>query len=137
MNFTRRTNRWEEPFLSVTAWGADCTGLAASRAGRDSALASKPNIIILPVDDMGATDTSVRILTDEGGNPQHHPLNDRCRTPNMERLAALGTRFSISYAHSVRSPTRISILTGQNSARRRATDYIHAFRNNRDVDNES
>jgi arylsulfatase A-like enzyme len=90
----------------------------------------KPNIIIFLVDDMGLMDTSVPMLTDENGNPKPYPLNDWYRTPNMERLASQGTRFSDFYAHPVCSPSRISIMSGQNSARHRTTDYIHAYGNN-------
>lgn len=83
---------------------------------------------------MGLMDTSVPMLTDENGTPQRHPLNDWYRTPNMKRLAAMGIRFSNFYAHSVCSPSRISIMNGQNAARHRTTDYIHAYENNRDID---
>ncbi len=90
----------------------------------------KPNIIIFLVDDWGVMDTSVAMLADENGNPKRHPWNDFYRTPNVERLAAQGVRFSSFYAHNVCSPTRISILTGQNAARHCATDWIAPFGNN-------
>ncbi|MCP4313063.1 MAG: sulfatase-like hydrolase/transferase, partial [Bacteroidetes bacterium] len=96
-----------------------------------------PNIVLFLVDDMGLMDTSVPMLTDENGEPQAHPLNDWYRTPNMERLAERGTRFSDFYAHSVCSPTRVSILTGQNSARHHTTDYINPWENNRYLDNKA
>ena len=41
----------------------------------------------------------------------------------MERLAALGTRFSQFCAQSVCSPTRVSLMTGQNAARQRRIPY--------------
>lgn len=91
----------------------------------------QPNIIIFLVDDMGLMDTSLPFLVDANGAPERHPLNDLYRTPNMERLAAQGVRFSTFYAQSVCSPTRISILTGQNAARHRTTAWIAAERNNR------
>ncbi|MEO2016350.1 MAG: sulfatase [Fuerstiella sp.] len=93
-----------------------------------------PNIVFFLVDDMGLMDTSVPMLMGDEGKPQRHPLNDWYRTPNMERLAALGTRFSNFYSHSVCSPTRVSIMTGQNSARHRTTDYIFPWQNNRLID---
>ena len=95
---------------------------------------SKPNIIVFLVDDMGLMDTSAPMLTDADDKPQRHALNDWYRTPNMERLAEQGIRFSNFYAHSVCSPSRISIMNGQNAARHRTTDYIHAYENNRDMD---
>ena len=91
----------------------------------------KPNILLFLVDDMGLMDTSVPFLTDKNGNPQKHPLNDWYRTPNMERLAKLGTRFSTFYAQSVCSPSRASLLTGQNAARHRTTQWIKPSENNR------
>ena len=83
-----------------------------------------PNIILFLVDDMGLMDTSVPMLADKEGKPQKHPLNDWYRTPNMERLAKQGVRFSQFYAQSVCSPTRASLMTGQNSARHRVTQFI-------------
>ncbi len=93
--------------------------------------AEKPNIVIFLVDDMGLMDTSVPMLVDADGNPKRYPLNDWYRTPNMERLAEQGIRFTDFYAHSVCSPTRVSIMTGQNSARHRTTNWIHPGMNNR------
>jgi arylsulfatase A-like enzyme len=84
----------------------------------------KPNIILFLVDDMGLMDTSVPMLADKDGKPQKHPLNSWYRTPNMERLAKQGVRFSQFYAQSVCSPTRASLMTGQNSARHRVTQFI-------------
>jgi arylsulfatase A-like enzyme len=101
-----------------------------------SAKPDQPHIILFLVDDMGLMDTSVPMLTDENGQPQRHPLNDWYRTPNMERLAAQGVRFSNFYSHSVCSPTRVSIMSGQNSARHRTTDYIFPWKNNRLIDNK-
>ena len=48
----------------------------------------------------------------------------------MERLAAQGIRFNQFYAMSVCSPTRNSIMTGQNAARHRATNWIRPDSNN-------
>ncbi|MEM1294567.1 MAG: sulfatase [Verrucomicrobiota bacterium] len=84
----------------------------------------KPNIVVFLVDDMGLMDSSLPFLTDEEGNPERHPLNDFYRTPNMERLAKRGTRFSQFYAMSVCSPTRASIMNGQTSARHTTTQFI-------------
>lgn len=91
---------------------------------------TKPNIIIFLVDDMGVMDTSVPFLTDAAGKPKRYPLNDYYRTPNMERLAARGVRFNNFCAMSVCSPTRISILTGQNAARHHTTNWINPDKDN-------
>ena len=84
-----------------------------------------PNIVVFLIDDMGVMDTSVPFLTDKDGKPKRYPLNDYYRTPSMERLAKQGIRFNQFYAMSVCSPTRISIMTGQNAARHRATNWIN------------
>ena len=90
-----------------------------------------PNIIIFLVDDMGLMDTSVPFLTDKNGNSVKYPLNDYYITPNIEKLAEQGIRFTNFYAHSVCSPSRTSILTGQNSARHGVTNWIKPDENNR------
>ncbi len=99
-------------------------------AETNSAEDSLPNIIVFLVDDMGIMDTSVPFLTDDRGNPKRYPLNDYFRTPNMERLAARGIRFNQFSAMSVCSPTRVSIMTGQNPARHRTTNWINPNRDN-------
>lgn len=95
-----------------------------------AAQSQQPNIIVFLVDDMGIMDTSVPFLTNEKGKPERHPLNDWYRTPNMERLADRGIRFNNFYAMSVCSPTRISIMTGQNASRHHATNWINPWSNN-------
>lgn len=95
-----------------------------------AAQSEQPNIIVFLVDDMGVMDTSVPFLTDKNGKPERHPLNDWYRTPNMERLAERGIRFNNFYAMSVCSPTRISIMTGQNSSRHHSTNWINPWMNN-------
>lgn len=104
-------------------WLAGVSGLA-------HAADAPPNIVVFLVDDMGVMDTSVPFLADEGGAPRRYPLNDFYRTPNMERLAAQGIRFNNFCAMSVCSPTRISLMTGQNAARHRTTNWINADENN-------
>jgi len=86
---------------------------------------NKPNVILFLVDDMGLMDTSVPMLANQDGKPQEHPLNNFYQTPNMERLAKQGVRFSQFYAQSVCSPSRVSLMTGQNSARHRVTQWIN------------
>src|SRR5262245_17215221 len=90
-----------------------------------------PNIVIMLVDDMGVMDTSVPFLTDAAGKPVRYPLNDYYRTPNMERLAKRGIRFNNFCSMSVCSPTRISLMTGQNAARHRTTNWINPDTDNR------
>ncbi len=102
-----------------------CAACASTHAAQP-----QPNLVIMLVDDMGIMDTSVPFLTDEAGKPKRYPLNDYYRTPNMERLAARGIRFNNFCAMSVCSPTRISVMTGQNAARHRTTNWINPDRDN-------
>ncbi len=92
---------------------------------------TSPNIIVFLVDDMGLMDSSVPFLTDTKGNPVSYALNDFYKTPHMERLSKQGIRFSNFYAHSVCSPSRTSILTGQNAIRHGVTNWIRSEKNNR------
>lgn len=91
----------------------------------------RPNVVIFLVDDMGLMDTSLPFLTDKSGNPIRYPLNDWYQTPNMERMAKQGIRFSTFYAQSVSSPSRASIMTGQNSTRHGTTNWIDSESNNK------
>ena len=82
-----------------------------------SIAADRPNIVLLLVDDMGWQDTSLPF------HSETTPFNRRYRTPNMERLAADGMKFTQAYACSVCSPTRVSLMTGLNAARHRVTNW--------------
>ncbi len=77
----------------------------------------QPNILFFFVDDMGWQDTSV---------PFYHErtkLNDQYFTPNMEKLATGGMKFTQAYAYAVCSPSRISLMTGMNGARHQVTNW--------------
>ena len=77
----------------------------------------QPNIILFLVDDMGWQDTSVPFYNEPS------PLNSRYRTPNMERLASRGVKFTEAYACAISSPTRCSLMSGMNAARHRVTNW--------------
>lgn len=77
----------------------------------------KPNIIFFLVDDMGWQETSVPFYKNRT------ELNNIYHTPNMERLAERGMKFTQAYACPLSSPTRISIMTGQNAMRHRVTNW--------------
>jgi arylsulfatase A-like enzyme len=77
----------------------------------------RPNIVFFLVDDMGWQDTS------EPFHAEATALNARYRTPNLEKLADAGMKFSQAYACSLCSPTRVSALTGLNAARHRVTNW--------------
>lgn len=115
----------------IATVGATCASVVLPKSNAGGSPAKQPNIVLFLVDDMGLMDTSCPMLADESGKPARYPLNDWYRTPNMEKLAEQGIRFSNFYAHSVCSPTRVSVMTGQNSARHGATTWINPTSNNR------
>ncbi len=84
---------------------------------------SKPNIIFFIVDDMGWQDTSVPFWYNAEGQAQRTYLNNRYKTPNMQALVDQGMLFTRGYACPVSSPTRTSLMTGQNAARHRVTNW--------------
>jgi len=105
--------------------------LLIALAGCTSNEEKQPNIIIFLVDDMGVTDTSMGLGADSGqATHSEHANIDLFRTPNLERLAQNGVTFTNFYAHSVCSPSRVSLLTGQNSARHHTTTWIKPSENN-------
>jgi arylsulfatase A-like enzyme len=88
-----------------------CVGLAIFAANAAGA-AGRPNIVFILADDLGWSD-----LACYG--------NDYNQTPNLDRLAREGIRFTQAYAAGpLCSPTRASILTGKYPARVGITDWI-------------
>ena len=73
------------------------------------ALAERPNIVFFFVDDMGWQDTS------EPFHTETTRLNEEYETPAMERLADQGLKFTQAYANAVCTPSRVSLMTGQNA----------------------
>ena len=72
-----------------------------------------PNIVFILIDDMGWTDLGVQ-------------GSDLYETPNIDRLAKQGMRFTNAYsACTVCSPTRAAVMTGRYPARLHLTDWIH------------
>ncbi|MDP4680796.1 MAG: sulfatase-like hydrolase/transferase, partial [Cyclobacteriaceae bacterium] len=68
-------------------------------------LAKKPNVIVILTDDQGSIDTNAYGATD-------------LHTPNMDKLAKNGTRFTQFYAGAaVCSPSRAALLTGKTNLR--------------------
>jgi len=95
-------------FLQTAGLGA----AAFSLTHRIFAAERKPNIVVILVDDLGWADTVCY------GSRYYE-------TPNIDRLAAEGMRFTNGYAAcAVCSPTRASLLTGRYPARVGVTDWI-------------
>ncbi len=80
-------------------------GLKADRScGAEQGLLQRPNIVFILADDLGWSDLACY------GADLHE-------TPNLDRLADQGVRFTQAYAMSVCSPTRAAIMTGKHAAR--------------------
>ncbi len=57
---------------------------------------SRPNIVVMLVDDMGVMDTSVPFLTDAAGQAKRYPLNDYYRTPIWNDWRRVGYALATS-----------------------------------------
>jgi arylsulfatase A-like enzyme len=87
--------------------------LSTSMAKKDKKSATEPNFIIIYMDDLGWADTSVPMMDGE-------PLSksDFYITPQLEKLAERGVRFSNGYCPTPTcTGSRISIQFGMTSAR--------------------
>ena len=74
----------------------------------------EPNVVLILVDDLGWMDLSCQ-------------GSDYFQTPNIDRLATQGMRFTDAYAAcAVCSPTRAAVMTGRLPARVGVTDWIRA-----------
>ncbi len=80
---------------------------------------TKPKVIVFMVDDMGWQDTSVPFWS------KATDLNKRYHTPNMERMANEGMKFTNAYAMPICTPTRVSLMTGVNAAKTRVTQWTN------------
>ena len=77
--------------------GATATAVATPALAADAA----PNVVIILADDLGYGDTSCYGAT-------------KVNTPNIDRLAREGRRFTQAYtASSICSPTRYALMTGR------------------------
>src|SRR5437588_13117287 len=102
----RITNRRD--FLKAAGGGVG----AALGCEAFSASPARPNIVLILADDIGYGDLGCYGAT-------------KARTPNVDRLAKEGVRFTDAHASaSVCSPTRYSLLTGQYAWRNPAGDHI-------------
>lgn len=89
--------------------GVFVLGAAAATA------AEKPNILILYADDMGYGDLAIQ-------NPE-----SKIPTPNLDRLAQEGMRFTDGHSSSgICTPSRYALLTGRHHWRK-FHDIVHAF----------
>ncbi len=85
------------------------SGLSAAEPAAET---RRPNVVLILIDDMGWRDVAAN------GSRYY-------RTPNIDKLAAEGIRFTQGYAPAaVCSPSRAAILTGKAPQRLHITDWI-------------
>jgi len=102
------TNWTRRDFLKVSAFSA----LACAVRGVAETADNKPNIVFILGDDLGWAELGCY------GNT----FNE---TPNIDKLASQGMRFTDAYAAApVCSPYRAALMTGQYPARVGITDYL-------------
>ena len=89
-----------------------------------------PNFVLIYIDDLGYTQTSVPMMK---GRPElAHELH---QTPNMEKLASRGMRFSNAYCPSpVCTSSRASIQYGKTTARVGCISIHDVVMNKRQID---
>lgn len=76
-------------------------------------IASKPNFVVILTDDQSWVGSSLQIIPDDP-----RTRSDYYQTPHIERLAAMGMRFTQGYSPAASCcPTRRSIQVGQTPAR--------------------
>src|SRR5689334_15645923 len=85
--------------------------------------AQQPNIVLINIDDMGWGDF-------------HSYGSAYSQTPNIDALAAQGTRFTQFYsAAPICSPSRAALITGQYSARSGINSFLEGTASNLARDN--
>ncbi len=96
----RRPHRLIGNLLAIAAWFA-CGGLAWNTpVVADEGGNQRPNIILIMADDLGIEGLSCY------GSRSY-------RTPNLDRLAASGLRFTHAYSQPLCTPTRLQVMTGK------------------------
>jgi len=81
------------------------TTLAALLLGAFTAQANdQPNIILIMADDMG-----YEALSSNG--------SESCKSPNLDKLAAKGVRFTNCFSNPICTPSRVKLMTGQYNVR--------------------
>jgi len=81
--------------------------LAVVNGADEPKAARQPNILVILTDDLGYDDVGCY------WTPDNRPGFEKIQTPNLDRLAAEGVRFTDYYApSSVCSPSRAALMTG-------------------------
>lgn len=104
-----------KPLLALLA----LAGIFLSKA---FGFAEQPNVVVMLTDDQGTLDANCYGSAD-------------LVTPNIDRLAATGIRFSQAYAHMVCCPARAALMTGRHPQRSGITNWTQGDRHGTDSRN--
>src|SRR5262249_45863354 len=89
---------WSRLVLEILALTTLC---ACAPAGQDESQSARPDVVLIVLDDLGYGDLGCYGCTD-------------IQTPNIDRLARQGVRFTDFYANGpVCTPTRAALMTGR------------------------
>ena len=117
----KRRPSWEAQFAALATARVRIVVLCALAfvlSASPAWAARPPNVVFFLADDLGWSDTTL------------YGKTSFYETPNIERLAKQGVRFTQAYAAChVCSPTRASILSGKYPARLHLTDWLSGRRN--------
>ena len=103
--------------LTFLAFGLLITSAATHAA---ESRASRPNVVILLTDDQGTLDVNCYGSKD-------------LKTPNMDKIAASGVRFTQAYAHTVCCPARAALFTGRHPQRGGVVHWTQGDRHGTDL----
>jgi len=112
-------------FLKCTACFAADVALTAGLGAAAKGSSLPPNLVFILADDLGWAD-----LGCYGSDPSINSGQALHETPNIDKLAGQGMRFTDAYAAApVCTPTRASIMTGKYPARLHMTIWYEASAN--------
>ena len=94
--------------------------LALLLGGFSMAAAQQPNVVVMITDDQGTLDANCYGSTD-------------LITPNIDRLADTGVRFTQAYSHTVCCPARAALMTGRYPQRSGITNWTQGDRHGSDL----
>ena len=99
-----------------------CVAMVLSTTAFAQDAKRKPNVLILFTDDQGTLDVNCYGSTD-------------LKTPNMDKLAATGIRFTQAYAHTYCCPSRAALMTGRHPQRGGVGNWTQGDRHGSDSTN--
>jgi arylsulfatase A-like enzyme len=110
MRFNGRCFVWA---VALRTSALACSGYAATDVPLGGSAKTRPNVVIFFTDDQGTLDVNCYGSKD-------------LYTPNMDKLAETGVRFTQAYAHCVCCPARAMLLTGRHPQRSNVNTWCNS-----------